>query len=39
MLDELGKQLPRQLSGMMGNVKVCNTEKLNQFLLYLHPSE
>lgn len=32
MLDELG----RQLSGMMGNVKVCNTETLNQFLLYLH---
>ncbi len=38
ILDELGKQLPKQLSGMMGNVKVCNTEKLNQFLLYLHPS-
>ncbi|MEI6705500.1 MAG: hypothetical protein WCK96_00015 [Methylococcales bacterium] len=38
ILEELGKQLPNQLSGMMGNVKVCNTEKLEQFLLYLHPS-
>jgi hypothetical protein len=32
ILEELGKQL----SGMMGNVKVCNTETLHQFLLCLH---
>jgi hypothetical protein len=36
ILEELGKQLAKQLSGMMGNVKVCNTETLHQFLLCLH---
>jgi hypothetical protein len=38
ILEELGKQLPKQLSGMMGNVKVCNTETLHQFLFCLHIS-